>query len=68
LQTALKVSYVYNYVRKLCGQQAEVIQNYENEHIRSIRQSEVGHIKYKMLKPSGDQTYDPSSDSAAIVA
>jgi hypothetical protein len=34
--TAVNVPYVYNYITKLCRQQAEVMQNYENEHFRSI--------------------------------
>jgi hypothetical protein len=33
--------YVYDYVTKLCKQQAEVIRNHENEHIRGIGQGEA---------------------------
>jgi hypothetical protein len=30
---AFQVPYIYNYTRKLCMQQAEVIQNYENANV-----------------------------------
>jgi hypothetical protein len=41
LHTAFNLRYVYVYITKLCSQQAEIIQNHEKEHIRSIRQSEA---------------------------
>jgi hypothetical protein len=65
LHTAFNLLYVYDYITKLCGQQAEVIQNHENEYVRSIRQGEDRHRKYKRLKLGGDQA---SSDYAAVVA
>jgi hypothetical protein len=68
LHTALNVSYAYGYVTNLRWKQAEVIQNYENEYVRSIGQIEARHRKYKMLKRGGGQAYDPSSGSAAVVA
>jgi hypothetical protein len=43
-------------------QQAEVIQNHEDEHVRGIGQDETRHRKYKMLKLGGGQAYDRSSD------
>jgi hypothetical protein len=43
-------------------QQAEVIQNHENEHVRSIGQGEARHRKYKKLKLDGGQAYKLSSD------
>jgi hypothetical protein len=60
--TAFNLPYVYDYVAKLCRQQAEVIQNYENEHFRSVGQGETKHRKYKRLKLGGGQAYDRSSD------
>jgi hypothetical protein len=36
--------YVYDYITKLFRQKAEVIQNYENEHFRGIRQGEARHV------------------------
>jgi hypothetical protein len=50
------------YVSKLCRQQAEVIQNHENEHVRGIGQGEARHRKYERLKVGGGQAYDRSSD------
>jgi hypothetical protein len=38
-------SYVYDFIAKLYGQQAEVIQNHENEHVRSVGQGEGRHRK-----------------------
>jgi hypothetical protein len=43
LHTAVNLPYVYDYTTKFCKQQAEVIQNHENEHVRSIEQGEVTH-------------------------
>jgi hypothetical protein len=70
LHTAFKLLNIYDYITKLSRQQAEVIQNYETEHVRSIGQGEARHIKYeyKSIKLGGGQTYDHSSDYAAIVA
>jgi hypothetical protein len=56
------VSLVYDYITKLCRQQAEVIQNHKNEHVRSIGQGEAKHRKYKMLNLGGVKKYDRSSD------
>jgi hypothetical protein len=36
LHMAFKLLYVYDYITKLCRQQAEVIQNHENANIRNI--------------------------------
>jgi hypothetical protein len=53
---------VYDYITKLCRQQAEVMQNQENENVRNIGQGEPRHRKYKELKLGGGQAYDRSSD------
>jgi hypothetical protein len=42
--------------KKLRRQQAEVIQNYENEHVHGIGQAKDRHIKYKRLKLGGSET------------
>jgi hypothetical protein len=47
---------------ELCRQQAEVIQNHENEHVRRIGRGEARHRKYKRLKLGGGQAYECSSD------
>jgi hypothetical protein len=36
LHVAFQIPYVYDYITKLCRQQAEVIQNYDNENVRNI--------------------------------
>jgi hypothetical protein len=57
LHAAFNLLCVCDYITKLCRRQAEVIQYYENEHIRSIGQ----HREYKRFKVDGCQTYDRSS-------
>jgi hypothetical protein len=59
---AFKLSYIYDYITKLCRQQAEVIQNNENANVRNIGQGVPRHMKYKRLKLGGGQAYDLSSD------
>jgi hypothetical protein len=59
---AFNIPYVYDYIIKLCRQQAEVIQNHENEHVRSTGQGEARYRKYKWLKLGGGQADDRSSD------
>jgi hypothetical protein len=61
LHTAFNPLYVYDYVTKLCRQQAEVIQNNENEDIRSVGLDEARHRKYRKLELDGGQVYDRSS-------
>jgi hypothetical protein len=51
-----------DYITRLSKKQAEVIQNHENDHVRSIGQGEARHRKYKRLKLGGAQAYDRSSD------
>jgi hypothetical protein len=59
---AFKLPYVYDYITKLCRQQAEATQNRENEHVRGIGQGEPRPTKYKRFKLGGGQAYDRSSD------
>jgi hypothetical protein len=58
---AFEILFVYNYITKLCRQQAEVIQNHVNENVRNIGQGEAHHRKYKRLKLGSGQAYDRSS-------
>jgi hypothetical protein len=60
LHLDFKLSYVYDYVTKLCRQQAEVIQNQDN--VRNIGQGHARHRKYTRLKLVGGQAYDRSND------
>jgi hypothetical protein len=62
LHIALKIPHVYDYITKLCRQQAEFIQNHDNENVRNIGQGEARHRKYKRLKLGSGQAYDRSSD------
>jgi hypothetical protein len=54
--------YIYDYLTKLCRQQAEVIKNHENANVRNVGQGEPRHREYKRLKLGGGQAYDRSSD------
>jgi hypothetical protein len=46
---------VYDFITKLCKQQAKIIQHHENIHVRNIWQGEARHKKYKRLKLGGGQ-------------
>jgi hypothetical protein len=50
LHMAFKVPFVYDYITKLCRQQAEVRQYHDNDNVRNIGQGEARHRKYKRLK------------------
>jgi hypothetical protein len=43
--TAFQIPYVYNYITKLCRQQAQVSQNYENTDVHNIGQDKTKHRK-----------------------
>jgi hypothetical protein len=61
MHVAFQIPYVYDYITKSCRQRAEVIQNHENENVRSIGQGKAPHRKYKRLKLGGGHVYDCSS-------
>jgi hypothetical protein len=58
---AFKLPYIYDYITKLCRQQAEVIQNHKNADVHS-GQGKPQHRKYKTLKLWGGQAYNCTSD------
>jgi hypothetical protein len=62
LHEACRMPYIYDYVTKLCRQQAEAIQNHENANVLNTGQREARHRKYKRLKLGGGQAYDCSRD------
>jgi hypothetical protein len=62
LHLSFQIPFVYDYITKLCWQQAEVTQNHDNKNVRTIGQGEALHRKYKRLKLSGGQAYNRSSD------
>jgi hypothetical protein len=55
LHAAFNLPYVYDYITKLCRQQAEDTQNHLNEHVHSIGQDEAKHRKYMRRKHVGGQ-------------
>jgi hypothetical protein len=55
LYKAFNIPYIYDYIAKLCRQQAEVIQNHENLNLRNIGQGEAQHRQHKRLKLCGGQ-------------
>jgi hypothetical protein len=59
---AFQVPYIYDYITKLCGQQAGVIQNHETANVRDIGKVQFRHRRYNRLKLGGGQAYDRSSD------
>jgi hypothetical protein len=62
LHMAFKLPYIYDYIKKLCRQQLEVMQNHENANIRNIGQGEPRQRKYKNHKLGVGQAYDLSSN------
>jgi hypothetical protein len=60
LHMAFQISFVYDYITKLCREQAE-IQNHNKENVRNTGQGRARHKKYKRLKLGGGQAYDRSS-------
>jgi hypothetical protein len=61
LHVVFEIPFVYDYVTKLCRQQAHVTQNHDNEKFRNIGQGEANPRKYKRLKLGGCQAYVHSS-------
>jgi len=47
MHAEFQILYVYDFITKMCGKQAEVIQNNDNENVRSIGNSEAQHRKHK---------------------
>jgi hypothetical protein len=62
MHISLQVPYIYDYITKLCRQQAQAIQHHDNIHVHNIGQGESQHRKYKRLKLGGGQAYGCSSD------
>jgi hypothetical protein len=62
LRMAFQVPYIYDYITKLCMQQAEVVQNYENANVREVGKGKARHRTYKRLQHGGGQAHDRSSD------
>jgi hypothetical protein len=57
----LQTPYVYDFITEICRKQANVIQNHNNENVRSIGNGVVRHRKHKRLKLSGGQMYKRSN-------
>jgi hypothetical protein len=50
---ASKISYIYDYINKLCRTKAEVILKNENPNVHGTEQEEAIHRKYERLKLGG---------------
>jgi hypothetical protein len=57
LHVAFKVPYLYDFVTKLCREQATVILNHKNVNIRNFGHGETRHRKYEGIKLYGGQAY-----------
>jgi hypothetical protein len=60
MHRTLQIPYVYDFITKSCGKQAEVIRNQDNENVRSIGNGEAQNRKHKRLKLGGGQAYGSS--------
>jgi hypothetical protein len=47
LHMAFELPYIYDYITKLCKQQAEVTQNHENANVHNIGEGEARRGKYE---------------------
>jgi hypothetical protein len=54
-------TYIYDYVTKLCRQQAKGMQNHKNANVRDIGRDETRHRKCKWPKLGGGQADDHSN-------
>jgi hypothetical protein len=57
MHVTFKISYVYDYITKLCRTQAEVILNHVHPNLRGNGQGETRHGKCKRLKLGGGRAY-----------
>jgi hypothetical protein len=57
-----KISYMYDYISKLCRTQAEIILNHANPNVPGIGQGEAIHRKFKRPKLGSCQAYDHTAD------
>jgi hypothetical protein len=55
---AFQITYMYDYITKLCRQRAIVVQNHENALVFNSGQGEAQYRKYKRHKLGGGQAYD----------
>jgi hypothetical protein len=62
LHMAFKITYVHDYITKLCRTRVEVILYHVNPNVRGIGQEEARHRTYKRLKFGGGQAYDRSAN------
>jgi hypothetical protein len=62
LHMAFRVPYIYNYITKLCRQQAKVIQNHENGNVATSVKVKLETENIKRLKLGDGRAYDYSSD------
>jgi hypothetical protein len=58
LHVAFKIPYVYDFITKLCGQEAEVIQNHENATACNTGQGGGIQRKCRRFKLGGGQAYN----------
>jgi hypothetical protein len=61
LHKAFNIPFIYDYITKLCRQQARVIENHKNPNVRHIGQGEARLRKHKRPELGGGQMYDRSS-------
>jgi hypothetical protein len=61
MHVAFHISYVYEYITKLCRKQAEIIHNHEIGNVHNIGQSETPRRKHKRFKLGGGHLYNRSS-------
>jgi hypothetical protein len=60
MHTEFQITYVYDFITKICRKQSAATQSHENEIFCNIGSGEAQHQKNKRLKLVGGQAYDRS--------
>jgi hypothetical protein len=55
MHTEFQITYVYDFITKICRKRAEVIQSHDNEIVRNIGSGKAQNRKHKTLKVGGGQ-------------
>jgi hypothetical protein len=66
LHKAFNIPYIYDYITKLCRQQANITQNHGNDNVQNTRQGEPRQRKFERLKLGGGHAYNRSGVQTAV--
>jgi hypothetical protein len=67
LHVTFNIPYIYDFMTRLCREQADVIRNHKNAYIRDIVTGEAARRKCEKLKLGGGQAYTRSGVQATVL-